>query len=223
MEQVILVDENDVEVGVMEKIEAHMNGGHLHRAFSGICYDGKGRVLIQKRADTKYHNPGLWSNTVCSHPRPGEDVEDACKRRLNEELGFKAKFHKVGSFIYKAEFPNGLTEWEFDHVCIAYVPHKFHLNFNPDEVQAFDWVSVEDLAEMVAARPNDYTYWLKEMLKRNVFSLTFDPNFDPFADTPNCARRRMIRKRKEQLEKQRIRNRERAARLRAEREAAKVG
>ena len=114
-EQVILVDKDDKQVGLMSKLEAHEKGV-LHRAFSIFIFNSKYELLLQKRASSKYHSGGLWTNTCCSHPREGEDTLDAANRRLNEEMGIKTSLRKVYDFIYKAELDNQLTEHEFDHV-----------------------------------------------------------------------------------------------------------
>ena len=115
MEQVILVNENDQEVGTMEKMEVHRLGV-LHRAFSVFIFNERGQMLLQQRAMQKYHSAGLWTNACCSHPRPGEEVGSAASRRLNEELGFATALNPIFNFVYKATFENGLTEHEFDHV-----------------------------------------------------------------------------------------------------------
>src|ERR1700753_227799 len=110
-ESVILVDETDTPLGQMEKISAHRQA-LLHRAFSVFIFSRKGEMLLQRRAEGKYHSPGLWTNTCCSHPRPGEDTRDAAIRRLQEEMGFTAPLTKLFDFIYRHEFDNGLTEYE---------------------------------------------------------------------------------------------------------------
>lgn len=114
MEKVILVNEQDEVLGVMEKMEAHEKA-LLHRAFSVFIFNDKHELLLQQRAFSKYHSGGLWTNTCCSHPRPGESTEAAAIRRLKEEMGFTANLEKAFSFTYKAHFENGLTEHEFDH------------------------------------------------------------------------------------------------------------
>ena len=116
--QVILVDVNDRQIGIMEKMKAHQQGS-LHRAFSVFIFNKKGEMLLQQRALNKYHSGGLWTNACCSHPLPGEETIAAAKRRLQEELGFEIPVEKVFDFVYKADFDNGLTEHEFDHVYVG--------------------------------------------------------------------------------------------------------
>jgi isopentenyl-diphosphate delta-isomerase len=164
VDSVILVDEHDNPVGEAEKMEAHRKG-LLHRAFSVFLFDAEGNILLQRRAMGKYHSPGLWSNVCCSHPAPGEDTLAAANRRLNEELGIKdcTLFHQF-AFTYRAEFPDGLTEHEFDHV--------FTGNYdsdpipNPNEVMDWKWMRIEELKTDVTVNPERYTYWLKEVLGR---------------------------------------------------------
>ena len=129
---VILVDENDNKVGLMEKIEAH-DKALLHRAFSVFIFNTKGELMLQQRALHKYHSPGLWTNTSCSHKRDGESNIEAGKRRLMEEMGFVVDLTESASFIYKAPFDNGLTEYEFDHVLVGYSNEAPQIN--PDEVE----------------------------------------------------------------------------------------
>jgi isopentenyl-diphosphate delta-isomerase len=166
-ETVVLVDENDNDIGTMEKMAAHQNGGHLHRAFSGFVFNDRGELLIQRRAAHKYHNPNVWANTVCSHPRAGEPITAAVKRRLGQELGFELDFTVVGKFIYKATFPNGLTEWEYDNVCTAaydgapIVP-------NPAEVAETRWVTRAQLEIEIARSPDRFSFWLREILKLGI-------------------------------------------------------
>ena len=117
-EYVVLVDAHDNQIGLMEKQAAHVNPT-LHRAFSIFIFNSKGEMLLQQRALTKYHTPGLWTNTCCSHPRDGESLEQATKRRLMEEMGMECDLKEVFSFIYKADVMQGLIEHEFDHVFIG--------------------------------------------------------------------------------------------------------
>ena len=155
-EEVILVDEQDRETGTIEKMEAHRKA-LLHRAFSVFIFNRKGEMLLQRRALSKYHSPGLWTNTCCSHPRPGEFVAEAAGRRLQEEMGFAAPLEKIFDFVYRTEFDNGLTEYEFDHVytglCeVSPVP-------DPKEVADFCFRSMEDIADDLSARPEKYSSW----------------------------------------------------------------
>jgi isopentenyl-diphosphate delta-isomerase type 1 len=157
-ERVVLVDEADRELGTMDKIEAHRDGGRLHRAFSVFLFDGEGRLLLQRRAKSKYHFGGLWTNTCCSHPRAGEAVLDAGRRRLREELGVDAPLEAVGSFIYTAhDESTGLTEHELDHILIG----RFEGEPRPDraEVAGWRWISPEQLDEEIGSSPGSFTPW----------------------------------------------------------------
>ena len=141
-ENVVLVDTNDNKLGLMEKLEAHRKG-LLHRAFSIFVFNSRYELLLQKRASSKYHSGGLWTNTCCSHPREGEDTLDAANRRLDEEMGIKTSLRKVYDFIYKAELDNQLTEHEFDHVFYGVCDNDPILN--KDEAEDFKWVDMETL------------------------------------------------------------------------------
>jgi len=169
MEKVILVDENDKETGVEEKIKAHKDG-KLHRAFSIFVFNSKGELLLQKRAKEKYHSGGLWSNTCCGHPRPNESLEGAAHRRLKEEMGFEcALVHlKSAGFIYKVKV-NDLFEYEYDHIFVG----KFNQDPrpNPQEVESYQWIDQEKLKKDILANPDKYTYWFKASLK-NVLKFT---------------------------------------------------
>jgi len=156
MEEVILVDEHDVSVGAMEKMEAHEKAV-LHRAFSVFVFNANGEMLLQQRALTKYHSGGLWTNSCCSHPRPGEETLQAASRRLTEEMGFTTPIHKVFDFIYKADFSNGLTEYEFDHVFVGYYDGK--IEPNPDEVSHFQYRSMPEIEWMLKNEPELFTVW----------------------------------------------------------------
>jgi len=158
MEQVILVDELDNEVGVMEKILAHKNA-LLHRAFSIFVFNEKGQLLLQRRALTKYHSPGLWTNTCCSHPRPNEITYDAANRRLKEEMGFECELAYQFNFVYKAELDQGLTEHEFDHVFFGM--YNGAVNPNAEEVLDYKFVDVQEVLLDMDANPEKYTVWFK--------------------------------------------------------------
>ena len=160
--EVIVVDENDNAKGVMEKMEAHQKGV-LHRAFSVFVFNSAGELLLQQRADHKYHSGGLWTNTCCSHPAPGEEVADAAMRRLKEEMGFNCELSHAFSFIYKAHFQNGLTEYEFDHVYIGYSDSIPLLN--KDEVQDWKYINLQNLSQDMEENPGIYTAWIKECFK----------------------------------------------------------
>ena len=177
IKEVILVDKNDEEIGIEEKVKAHQEG-KLHRAFSIFIFNSKGQLLLQRREKTKYHCGGLWSNTCCSHPRPGETLKDATHRRLKEEMGFDCEIKKSFHFVYQVEFNNGLIENEYDHVFIG----KFDgdPNPNPDEVDAWKWVSIDGLKEDIDKNPEQYTPWLKIIIKEHFvegfFSLKLLPS-----------------------------------------------
>jgi isopentenyl-diphosphate delta-isomerase len=155
-EKVILVDENDDMVGTMDKMEAHKQG-LLHRAFSIFIFNSKGEMLLQQRAFTKYHSGGLWTNACCSHPLPGEKTQDAAQRRLMEELGFETPIEKIFDFSYKADFKNGLTENEFDHVFAG--EYEGELDINPDEVNDFIYKEVSEVKNEMQTEPQKFTAW----------------------------------------------------------------
>ncbi len=158
IEKVVLVDTNDTPLGEMEKMEAHRKA-LLHRAFSIFVFNDKDELMLQQRAESKYHSPGLWTNTCCSHPRPGESLQDAGHRRLVEEMGFDCRLEKIFDFIYEAKLDKGLTEHEFDHVLFG----RYNQNpvINPDEVASFKWMTMEDIAKDMEARPENYTVWFR--------------------------------------------------------------
>lgn len=155
-EKVILVNENDDMVGTMDKIQAHKQG-LLHRAFSIFIFNSKGDMLLQQRAFTKYHSGGLWTNACCSHPMPGEKTHDAAQRRLMEELGFETPIEKIFDFTYKADFHNGLTEYEFDHVFAG--EYEGELDINPDEVNDFIYKEVSVIKNEMQTEPQKFTAW----------------------------------------------------------------
>ncbi len=158
MEYVILVDENDQEVGQMEKMEAHEKG-LLHRAFSIFLFNDKKELLLQQRANSKYHSGGLWTNTCCSHPRAGETVLEASNRRLMEEMGIEAKMNPEFSFVYRAELDNDLTEYELDHVVFG--SFNGEPKINPEEVAAWKYVCMKDLEADMKENPENYTAWFR--------------------------------------------------------------
>lgn len=158
IENVILVDSQDHVLGEMEKMEAHEKGV-LHRAFSILIFNSQGDWLIHKRANSKYHSAGLWTNTCCSHPRPGERIEDALKRRLMEEVGLTADLHFDHSFIYKTALENGLLEHEFDHVYVGKTDLVPILN--EQEVSEFRYIQTDVLKAEIETSPEKFTVWFK--------------------------------------------------------------
>lgn len=153
----ILVDRLDREIGIGEKMTVHRSG-QLHRAFSIFVLNGKGEILLQQRALDKYHSGGLWTNTCCSHPRPGEELIAAAHRRLQEEMGFDCELKELFSFIYYAKLEGGLIEHEYDHVLLG----KFDGTpiINPCEVENWRWINAKTLAEEINHQPDRFTYWL---------------------------------------------------------------
>ena len=158
MTEVILVDVNDRQTGLMEKMEAHQKA-ILHRAFSIFIFNSKGEMLLQQRALNKYHSGGLWTNACCSHPLPGETVLEAANRRLQEELGFSTELKKAFDFIYAASFDNGLSEHEFDHVFTGH--YNTGLNVNPEEVNDYCYMTMEAINDSLKSHPAKYTEWFK--------------------------------------------------------------
>lgn len=168
-EQVILVNKNDQQIGLMEKIEAHEKA-LLHRAFSVFIFNEKGELMLQQRAATKYHSPLLWTNTCCSHQRDGESNVEAGRRRLQEEMGFTTDLQEVFSFIYKAPFDNGLTEHELDHVMVGRFDDKPEIN--KDEVEDYKWMLLKDVKLDIENNPENYTEWFKIIFKESYKKLT---------------------------------------------------
>jgi isopentenyl-diphosphate delta-isomerase len=157
-EKVVLVNENDEKIGLMPKQEAHEKGV-LHRAFSVFVFNDKNELMLQQRALNKYHTPGLWTNTCCSHQRDGESSVEAGKRRLYEEMGFVTDLKETTKFIYKAPFDNGLTEHELDHILVG----EFNGNptINSEEVASWKWMELEDVKKDIKTNPDIYTAWFK--------------------------------------------------------------
>ncbi len=157
-EHVILVDEADHEIGHAEKLAVHEHGGRLHRAFSIFVFDHSNRLLLQKRADCKYHFAGLWSNTCCGHPRPDETVLSAAARRLREEFGFTVSLNRAAQLVYRAEDPaSGLTEHEYLHVLSA----RFDAAPCPDpnEISDHKWATLDEIHRELNATPDRFTPW----------------------------------------------------------------
>ena len=161
-ELVVLVDEHDRELGTEEKIAAHKSG-RLHRAFSVFVTDPAGRILLQRRAAGKYHSAGLWSNTCCGHPRPGEAILDAAHRRLQEEMGFDCVLEDNFTFRYRAELDSGLTEHELDHV----VTGTFSGTPRPDPREVAEWrpVPLGELVTDLSRNPHHYSAWLQRAVE----------------------------------------------------------
>ncbi len=162
-ENVILVDSQDNEIGLMEKMEAHRKG-LLHRAFSVFVMNSKGELMLQQRAASKYHSGTLWTNTCCSHPRKGEGEEEAAHRRLMEEMGFDCPVDKVLEFTYRAELDKGMIEHEYDHLFIGYFDGE--PNLNPEEVMAWKWMNIEELSRDIELNGENYTAWFKIIWKQ---------------------------------------------------------
>jgi len=162
-EKVVLVDTEDNPIGTMPKMEAHEKAV-LHRAFSVFILNEKGELMLQQRALHKYHSPGLWTNTCCSHQREGEGNIEAGKRRLKEEMGFSTSLEALFSFIYKAPFDNGLTEHELDHVLLGY--YKEPPMINLEEVAAWKWMNLDDVAKALEENPEEFTVWFKIIFDR---------------------------------------------------------
>jgi isopentenyl-diphosphate delta-isomerase len=162
-ERVILVNENDEQIGTMPKLEAHEKAV-LHRAFSVFIFNDNNELMLQQRAKHKYHSPLLWTNTCCSHQRVGETNIEAGKRRLMEEMGFVVDLKETISFIYKAPFDNGLTEHELDHIMVG------HFNdepvINTDEVEAWKWMPLDAVKVDIERHPEVYTEWFKIIFEK---------------------------------------------------------
>jgi isopentenyl-diphosphate Delta-isomerase len=158
-QMVLLVDDNDKEIGLEEKMKAHQNGGKLHRAISVFVFNKEGQTMLQQRADTKYHSQGLWTNTCCSHPFKGESAIDAAHRRLEQEMGFDCRMEEAFSFIYKTEVGNDLTEWEFDHVMFGI--YDGEPEPSPEEAKDWKWATMEFLKDDVSKNPDTYTGWFR--------------------------------------------------------------
>ena len=163
-ERVILVDQEDNPRGLMPKMEAHEKA-ELHRAFSVFIFNDKNELMLQQRAKHKYHSPLLWTNTCCSHQRDGETNIEAGKRRLFEEMGFVTEIKEIFSFIYKAPFDNGLTEHELDHVMMGF--YNEDPIINRDEVEAFKWMTLDEVKTDIQSNPQLYTAWFKIIFEKS--------------------------------------------------------
>jgi isopentenyl-diphosphate delta-isomerase len=169
--ELILVDEQDREIGFADKLAAHRGGGRLHRAFSVFIFNDAGELLLQQRAAVKYHFAGLWSNSCCGHPLRGQATAEAARRRLHEELGFDAPLREIFAMAYEAADPaSGLTEREFDHVFGG--RHDGAVSPAPAEVSAVRWIEPGLLGRELQARPECFTPWLGILLPRVLDSIT---------------------------------------------------
>ncbi len=168
-EHVILVNEQDEELGTMAKMEAHEKA-LLHRAFSVFIMNEKGETMLQQRAAHKYHSPLLWTNTCCSHQRSGESNLEAGKRRLQEEMGFVTDLKELFSFVYKAPFDNGLTEHELDHVMIG--QYEDSPKINTEEVADWKWMRPAEVKKDMANNSESYTAWFKIIFEKFYSHLT---------------------------------------------------
>lgn len=160
-EHVILVDDGDRPIGTAEKLDAHRRGV-LHRAFSIIVWDSHGRQLLQKRAAGKYHSGGLWTNTCCGHPRPGEGNQSAAERRLREEMGFECALAPLGMVRYHAHLDNGMTEHEIVHVFRGF--YEGPIAADPFEAEGYQWRELGEIREDMALAPNRYTVWFRQYI-----------------------------------------------------------
>lgn len=165
---IILVNENDEQIGIMPKLEAHEKA-LLHRAFSVFIFNSKGEVLMQQRAEHKYHSGGLWTNTCCSHPFPGENTLEAANRRLLEEMGLKSTLNFVFKFQYKAVFDNELTEHEIDHVFVGKTDEI--PTINPDEVASYKYMTIHEIQQDIARFPENYTVWFRIIFAESLYQL----------------------------------------------------
>lgn len=166
--EVILVTKQDLAIGSLEKLEAHQKG-LLHRAFSVFVFNDNNELLLQRRAFGKYHSEGLWTNTCCSHPSPGETNLEAAHRRLEEEMGFDCELEKAFHFIYHVSLENNLIEHELDHVFIGFSEETPHLN--TEEAIAFKWMNLESIQTDMQQRPQDYTFWFKLIIQEHLDQL----------------------------------------------------
>jgi isopentenyl-diphosphate delta-isomerase len=169
MQEIInLVNPEGEVIGSIEKLEAHEKG-LLHEAFSIFIFNKNKEILLQKRASTKYHSGNLWTNTCCSHPRAGEDLNIAVHRRMVEEMGFDIEdIKKVYNFIYNVSLDKGLIEHEYDHVMVGEYNDEI-INPNPEEVCDYKWVSMDSLKKDVEINPQNYTEWIKIIVKDEIF------------------------------------------------------
>lgn len=155
MDKIVEVDFLDNSIREITKEEAHIKG-IMHRAFSVILYKNNS-ILMQQRALDKYHCGGLWTNTCCSHPRFNENINDAVKRRLTEEMEIEAEVEELFSFTYYYKFENGLTEFEYDHVFVGEYDGSFEIN--KEEAADAKWIDIHELMDWMKNRPYEFTPW----------------------------------------------------------------
>lgn len=163
MDYVILVDEKDNPVGKEEKLEAHRQG-KLHRAFSIYVFNKQGQLMLQRRHSSKYHSGGLWTNTCCSHPRPGESLSEAAHRRLQDEMGFDCKLKEEFNFVYNVKLDKGLTEHEYLHIFIGRFDGEPILN--QEEAEGWKWMDFKELSQDMRKNPQAYTKWFQLTIDR---------------------------------------------------------
>jgi len=166
---VILIDENDLQIGTMSKLEAHEKA-LLHRAFSVFIFNSKGEVLMQQRANDKYHSAGLWTNTCCSHPFPGEETIAAANRRLSEEMGMTTDLKFIFKFKYKAQFDNELTEHEIDHVFVGQTDELPTINHS--EVASYKYMKIDEIQQDMSSHPERYTVWFQIIFAEFIHELS---------------------------------------------------
>jgi isopentenyl-diphosphate delta-isomerase len=162
--KVVLVDEHDRALGVEDKLKAHQTGGRLHRSVSVWIFNSRGELLMQKRSRLKYHSAGLWSNTCCGHPLPGEEPLSAARRRLHEEMGIVCDLQEKFTMLFKGEVGGELTEWEYAHVFAGKIDGSPKVNRS--EVQDWKWITLRRLKNELRVHPNEYTIWQEVVVDR---------------------------------------------------------
>lgn len=170
MDYVVIIDEKDQQTGTAEKLETHQRG-LLHRAFSVFVFNDDHELLLQQRASNKYHSGGLWTNSCCSHPAPGELTEDAAHRRLMEEMGFDCELRYLQPFRYQANVGNNLIENELDHLYEGH--YNGPINPNPDEVKTYQFLSLTEIISWIEREPGAFTEWFKMIMKAYDFGSLF--------------------------------------------------
>ncbi len=168
-EKVIIVNEKDEPIGLSEKLQAHKQG-LLHRAVSVFVFNSKGELLLQKRAATKYHGAGLWTNTCCTHPLHNESAEACAHRRLQEEMGFDCELEKKFTFIYRSEVENDLIEYEYDHVFFGVFNGE--VIPNAQEVEDYAFTPLDSIAKGLAESPENYSVWFRIISEKHNDHLT---------------------------------------------------